>query len=118
MDEADERDDRKDRRLNLRISTATFEAYEELARLESKTVSAVVRDVLDQAAPAIQQLALAFQRMQEAAVRGAAIEALQGVQLYQQTVRQLQTGGETLATYGEILESEVRKLPEKEAPVG
>ncbi len=44
-------------RLNLRLSEETFAAYAELARLDGRSVSAVVREVLDTAAPEMSILA-------------------------------------------------------------
>jgi hypothetical protein len=40
-------------RLNLRLSEETYSAYAELARLDGRGVSAIVREVLDTAAPDI-----------------------------------------------------------------
>jgi hypothetical protein len=44
-------------RLNLRLSEDTYSAYAELARLDGRGVSAVVREVLDTAAPEMAVLA-------------------------------------------------------------
>ena len=44
-------------RLNLRLSEETYAAYAELARLDGRGVSAVVREVLDTAAPEMAILA-------------------------------------------------------------
>ncbi len=44
-------------RLNLRLSEETYSAYAELARLDGRGVSAVVREVLDTAAPEVAMLA-------------------------------------------------------------
>jgi hypothetical protein len=44
-------------RLNLRLSNETYEAYADLARLDGRGVSAVVREVLDTAAPEMYMLA-------------------------------------------------------------
>ncbi len=43
-------------RLNLRLSAETYEAYADLARLDGRGVSAVVREVLDTAAPEMAML--------------------------------------------------------------
>jgi hypothetical protein len=44
-------------RLNLRLSEETYSAYAELARLDGRGVSAIVREVLDTAAPEMAVLA-------------------------------------------------------------
>jgi hypothetical protein len=44
-------------RLNLRLSEETYSAFAELARLDGRGVSAVVREVLDTAAPEMAMLA-------------------------------------------------------------
>jgi predicted DNA-binding protein len=50
-------DSRFPRRLNLRLSEETYAAYEELALLDGRGVSAIVREVLDTAAPEISMMA-------------------------------------------------------------
>jgi hypothetical protein len=60
---ADDSEARYPRRVNLRISEDTYAAYEELARLQGQTVSAVVREVLDTAAPEVSVIADSLRAM-------------------------------------------------------
>ncbi len=96
-----------DRRLNLRLSTETYEAYEAVADLERKSVSAVVRDILEGAAPDMQRLAAAIDQVQGAISRGVVQEAALGVALFQQLVQGLQGEAASAGTIGEIIQAEI-----------
>ncbi len=82
-------------RLNLRLSTETYEAYADLARVDGRTVSAVVREVLDTAAPEMSILAEALR---------AALGAVptEGTDLYRKYMESLQARAGTEVTRAEI----------------
>jgi hypothetical protein len=90
-------------RLNLRLSEETYSAYAELARLDGRGVSALVREVLDSAAPEMSLLADALR----AALGSVPTE---GTDLYSQYMHSLQVRVGVEATRADMWHREVGDL--------
>ncbi len=68
-----------DRRVNLRVSLETYEAYEVLAEVVGEATGKLMRQALDATAPQMRQLATAFK-----AVAGG--KRIQGFEMYQRVI--------------------------------
>jgi len=92
-------------RLNLRLSEETYSAFAELARVDGRGVSAVVRDVLDTAAPEMSILADALR----AALGSVPTE---GTELYRKYIESVHVRAGTEVVRAGVWHREVSELVE------
>jgi hypothetical protein len=98
-------------RLNLRLSNETYEAYADLARIDGRGVSAVVREVLDTAAPEMSILAEALR----AALGSVPTE---GTDLYRKYMESIHSRAGAEVTRAEIWHRKATDLVESQKSEG
>lgn len=98
------------RRFNVRVSDEIYETYEELARAQKTTVSAVVRGLLEQAAPLMGQLAIAVTGVEEAVARKSAVDALHAVRVFQGVAEQIHGGAVSMAGMGDMMAEHLERV--------